>query len=422
MAQLPIYIGEVLQDTLLQFPVDWIDDSWEPEAYEVFDNDTMEHASGFTERTDFQTVTDSEENERMKWISFPISEVFTQGKRYTIKIKSALGSMPTDGEAFLLVFQVAFAKPQVPKFLGDIRKGDTLRVPVLWPDQSAVIWYRAYEIIDNETMDIIPGSLFRSDFEEPTDTNEMKWLVVSITDQYDTDGNLIFAWREGRRYTIRFRKAIEYEIILNSDALFVFRIEPTADKQTFIGTVEKGKNLHFYHKEENRSAMWYDLIDPETNVLLLADVSMDGPMSIPGGGRYFRGEIETEGTDDLVIGRTYWIRVKDEQGETPNLDSIYSFTVFPRLEAELRRLLALSGENMIIDNFDYDQSGNIIALRVRLFTNPEDAANATQGVTDPEPGEIASYIIDQEHNIPRNVRTFHRSVLEFIASDWPSAE
>lgn len=307
---------------------------------------------------------------------------------------------------------------QAPVFLGEVRKGDTLRIPLDWIDDS---WDPvAYTVYDNETMEAVPNYTNRTDLDAgPTDFEErILWLVLPVEDQWDTDGNLIHKWEEGNRYTIVVKSAADNVPTDGTGICLVFRVEPI-NIRAFLGVVEKGKTLHFYHREENRDEMWYDLIDPRDNSFVASNVAMEGPLDLPGGGRYWKGEIDSEGTDDLMIGRTYWVRVKDKRAEDPHVDAIYSFTVLPRLEAELRRLLALSGENMVLDNFTYDQAGNILSLRVRLFSNSTDAANATAGVTDPEPGEIASYDVNQEHDIPRNVRTFHKSVMDFIAGDFP---
>ncbi len=101
------------------------------------------------------------------------------------------------------------------------------------------------------------------------------------------------------------------------------------------------------------------------------------------------------------------------------MSALYSFSVLPRLEVQLRRLLALGGENLVFDNYTYDQAGNILTMRIRLFTNSFDADEATRGNTDPEPGELASYQITQEHDVARNVRSFHKSVRTFLSGDFP---
>jgi hypothetical protein len=293
--------------------------------------------------------------------------------------------------------------------LGDFRKGD--RVQFAIDNVGGGFTGATYDVIDNSTRLEAQTNVAIDDgvTDSPAD---LLWVDIELADDFDTDGTRVFTWVEGQAYTIRITPTAGDNIIAT------FRVDP-GEKRAFLGVVEKGKNLYFVHREERHDNLWYDVYDPRDGTKVFANVAMTAPLANLGGGRYFAGEIETEGTDDLAVGRTYWVRVKDMPVEDPNLDWLYSFTVLPRLEAELARLLAYSGENIVLDSFGYDQAGNVLGLRVRAFENADDADNATAGVTDPEPGEIAALRVTQEHNVPRNVRTFHKSVLEFISSTFP---
>ncbi len=316
----------------------------------------------------------------------------------------------------------------IPHFLGDVRKGDRVQFPIEWfydlhheletdvePGWAAL----TYDVLDNDTKIYLKQGL-AIDVATDSPLGNMGWVDLVLEDEFDSDGNRTLTWTEGQSYTIIIRGS---ELTDRPWRTFfiTFRVEP-AQRQAFAGTVEKGQVFYFMHREENRSAMWFDVIDPKNQNVVSADnvMTQSGTTDFAvGGNNSWIGSIPSEGTDDLSIGRTYWIRVKDETGDDPQLTALYSFSVLPRLQWSLKRLLGLGGENMVLDNFSYDQAGNITGLRVRLFEESQDADNATSGVTDPEPGEIASYTVTQEHEIPRNVRTFHKSIAEFISTTFP---
>jgi len=79
--------------------------------------------------------------------------------------------------------------------------------------------------------------------------------------------------------------------------------------------------------------------------------------------------------------------------------------LFPRT----KRLLSYDGENLLLDNFDYDNAGNITSLRARCFDSKANAEAATIDTTDTEIGETANLDVDQTHELPRNLRTSHLS-------------
>lgn len=88
--------------------------------------------------------------------------------------------------------------------------------------------------------------------------------------------------------------------------------------------------------------------------------------------------------------------------------------VWPRL----KRLLALCGENLLLDSFGYDSAGNITSLRIRLFDSKANAEAATEDITDvPETGEVMTLSVEQDHSLPRNIRTKHLSTPSSDASD-----
>lgn len=301
-----------------------------------------------------------------------------------------------------------------PMFLGDFRKGDSVQFAI--NNTGVGEWVAAtYSVFDNDAKRLVVEDV---PVTVVTDFWDVAWVDIFLVDSFDTNDQRFFTWVEGRTYSILV-KANETD---NDNAFMAhFRVAPN-ENRAFLGVVEKGKDFHFIHREENRDELWYDIIDAKTGTYYASNESMTGPMSPPGGVRFFSASIETEGTDDLAVGRTYWIRVKDQRVDDPNLDWLYSFTVLPRLEYDLTRLLAYAGENCVMDNFSYDQAGNILGLRVRAFSNSEDAGRATAGVTDPEPGEISSLNVTQEHNVPRNVRTFHKSIQEFLSSSFPKEQ
>jgi len=297
---------------------------------------------------------------------------------------------------------------QVPAFLGDVRKGDWIRFAV---DDFGPSWEPLFfDLFDIKTrLPVFADRPLVADTDTPP---FLKFVEFKLDDDFDTDGNRVQTYKEGEMFAIRVKSAAGNPPTDGEAFMVNFRVQPE-DRRAFIGSVEKGKTLYFMHREEERDAMFFDVWDSKDDVQILGNVAMT--KSGQQGNNMWKGEIDSEGTDDLSIGQTYWIRVKDLAADDPNLSALYSFTVLPRLTVKIDRLLALSGENLVMDNYSYDQAGNILGMRVRLFTNATDASNATAGVTEPEPGEFATYNVVQQHDVARNVRTFHSSVLEFFS-------
>ena len=207
-----------------------------------------------------------------------------------------------------------------------------------------------------------------------------------------------------------------------------------------IGQVEHGEIFYFSISNRNDEGtiipnldpQFYDVIDNETGSPLLADVYLNNETDRD----LWHGAIDTS-SGEFEAGRTYGLIIKEFPVEAPPLLLHYNFTVthpvgskldwlrndienvlFPRF----KRLLALSGENLAIDNFTYDSAGNITGLRIRAFENRADAVNATPDITDNEPGELATYDVVQSHDAPRNVRTWHLSTPETEPVDSPATD
>jgi hypothetical protein len=76
-----------------------------------------------------------------------------------------------------------------------------------------------------------------------------------------------------------------------------------------------------------------------------------------------------------------------------------------------KRLLALEGENMVMDDVVVDAAGNMTSYRIRLFSTKDDADYATPDILDsvlPEPGEIYAYRVTQTWDA-RGTRVSHTS-------------
>lgn len=288
-----------------------------------------------------------------------------------------------------------------PYFAGRVRKGDRVQIPI---DGTAGWVPRYYDVIDCEDRAIVKRDQVID--AGVTDFWGLHFVDFPLEDEFTGPGSSrSLTWYEGRHYAIVVKENQgQFGTDNTNQFVLFFQVDPVSPT-AFLGVADQGDNFYFVVREENwGDDMYYDVIDPEDGSRLVAHASMsqDGLPS----NRYWRGTIDT---DDLTRGKTYFVRVKDNPVEDPQHDRLYSFTVI----APLKRVLGLCGENMVLDNFAYDQAGNIVGLRIRLFDSATNASNATQGSTDPEPGEIVSYDVDQEHNAARNVRTFHSSVVDY---------
>jgi hypothetical protein len=106
---------------------------------------------------------------------------------------------------------------------------------------------------------------------------------------------------------------------------------------------------------------------------------------------------ETAGNENTILGRLRTL----ERNQTE--------VIFPRLQ----RNLGLSGENQLVDAYSYDNAGNIMACRIRVFDTRANALAAaiwqdTENEADPAPtlqtGEILRYIVTADHVSPRQLR------------------
>lgn len=288
----------------------------------------------------------------------------------------------------------------VPNFIGELRRGDQIEVPVEWYDASWVPSY--YDVLDNDTKTYIS--------QDNALTTGVPDLVQWI--DFTVDGD----YKEGRYYTIIVKENTGEPPTEGTNAfLLTFRVK-AIELQAYLGFVEKGKTFYFMIREYKGAVtqLYYDVFNAKTGTAISSDTALSST-SIDD---LFTGSIDTS-SSSFATGRTYFLRVKDGTGDSPNWNAIFSFTVTESLEVHFTSLGAYAGENVVLDNFSYDQAGNILGLRVRLFETASDADNATAGVTDPEPGEFKSILITQEHDVPRNVRTFHKSVVEWESGTFP---
>ncbi len=211
-----------------------------------------------------------------------------------------------------------------------------------------------------------------------------------------------------------------------------------------LGSVEQGEV--FYFMVSNRDASgnaidapsdwtptYFDVLNPADGNILLEDQGFSSSTEFSS---IWHGSIDTDAAG-LSSGRTYCIKVKEATGEAAQF-MLFSFSVsarhgavydrldylrvdienviFPRLE----RLLGLSGENCLLDNFDYDDASNITSHRIRIFRTSSDAQSATRNIADsdlPEVGEIHTYYVTQDINLPKSRRTEHRSWIDTEAAD-----
>lgn len=193
-----------------------------------------------------------------------------------------------------------------------------------------------------------------------------------------------------------------------------------------IGSVEFGQVFSF--TVSNRGAdgtalaftpTHFDVIDNYTGDTILSDQNLSGYTDRD----LWRGSIDTRDTSTDQTGpfepnRTYSIIIKDEATdgpeENPSVFLHYNFTITGAYSKKLQRILALEGENLIVDSFAYDNGNNPTSLRVRIFDSGENALAATPGVSDsalPETGEIATYYVTQTYQTGRQLRASHRSTI-----------
>ncbi len=206
-----------------------------------------------------------------------------------------------------------------------------------------------------------------------------------------------------------------------------------------LGTVEHGTVFRFTisNRDQNGDAIagftpsHFDVLDPETEEGVLLDQALTrttdyanvffGSIDFSAAGfatdqdKTF-GVVIKAATGEQATFLLYNVTVSGTLGRLDYLRNDIENVVFPRL----KRILGLCGENMILDDFVYDNAHNIIGLRMRLFQNSSSAQLATPDLADsdiPEVGEISTYRIDQTMELPRSVRLDHTSFSDSDEAD-----
>ena len=190
-----------------------------------------------------------------------------------------------------------------------------------------------------------------------------------------------------------------------------------------IGQVEFGKVFCFCVSNRDANGafigwtpVYYDVIDPSDQTVILQDQALSHQTDRS---LYF-GSIDTRdsGTDatgPFEPGKTYCLVVKesltDGPSEEPSNFQLFSFDVTAAVSAKLDRILALDGENMLIDEFVYDDSNNCTAYRIRLFDTKANASAATIDEADLEVGELYRYQVTQTFSSGVQRRLSSRGVL-----------
>lgn len=292
---------------------------------------------------------------------------------------------------------------EAPTYVGILRKGDTLRIPV---SNLTGGWEPNYfDVIDCATRSKISSDngLTYSATGGPGFVRYVEYLIDETN------------FREGEWYGVLVKENTGEPPTDGEALLFHFRVEASI-KQPFLGFCEEGRTFYFViRSDKGQSQLYFDVIDPESGAVVSTNQTLSPTTDLPSD-RLYAGSIDTSSLDS---NKTYFVRVKDSTASDPAWSVLYSFTVTQPLQLNFTKLTALNGENTVLDNFEYDQAGNITALRVRIFSNASDADAATAGATDPEPGEVAQYQVTQEHDVPRNVRTFHKCILQWQSSSYP---
>jgi len=72
---------------------------------------------------------------------------------------------------------------------------------------------------------------------------------------------------------------------------------------------------------------------------------------------------------------------------------------------------------MIIDDMSHDNAGNITSMRIRGFDTTAHCTAATLDIVAYEVGENSRFDVTQTHDLPRNLRSSHKSVTNVAPSD-----
>jgi hypothetical protein len=166
---------------------------------------------------------------------------------------------------------------------------------------------------------------------------------------------------------------------------------------------------------------YFDVINNEDGAIILADQVLTQPTDLA----VWRGQVDTRDIATDQSGpfepmRTYGIVVKEDTSDEPTTFQHYNFTVTGAYSVRLKRILGLEGENLLVDNFVYDNGNNATSFRVRVFDTPENASAATPGIVEasvPETGEIYTFDVTQTFQIGRQLRQSHLSVVRHHHED-----
>ena len=196
---------------------------------------------------------------------------------------------------------------------------------------------------------------------------------------------------------------------------------------TNFGVVEFGEKLHLGFQGGDTGEWepgYFDVINPETGVVLIERRALVQYETAPYDPYLWFLEIDTTEDDtngDLFTPRHHYLLNIYENVTDPEVDAVNQirgvFYVATAQKKMLTRVLGWLGENMVIDNFTYDQPGNITSYRVRFFDTASHAESASDGATGPEVGELAQVEIDQSHALARSLRSYHLSRMTYQEDD-----
>lgn len=209
------------------------------------------------------------------------------------------------------------------------------------------------------------------------------WLDVLYLDG-TTDGYAILP------YEADSHRAIVMSSLGDYPNVFYYRETISQDLETWL-TTNLGRTLYF--------AFYDPATDKDRMKILSATIAF--------GATLMDRQRTIMDAQTVIKNRLAWIRNDVEN------------VLFPRL----KRVLGFCGENLLLDSFGYDAAGNITSLRVRVFDSKTNVEAATEDITDtPETGEIMTLTVEQDHELPRNVRSMHLCSPSSDATDATATE
>ncbi len=106
----------------------------------------------------------------------------------------------------------------------------------------------------------------------------------------------------------------------------------------------------------------------------------------------------------------FWMVVVGNEDYMQWRDGEYDVVLASKIEDiynMVKRVLGLVHENMFIDETEYDENGQLVSARIRLFNSKDDVEMATDGGTSPpDPVPIATYIYVAEWEGINQYKTF----------------